>query len=124
MINDSYGHKVGDAVLIRTAEILEKSFREDFVTRLGGDEFLVVRLGDCPVSQLVQAAETFLSEIQKEFQADGQIVQISASVGIAQTSDPALDIDLLLQMGDKALYQAKKEGRNRYCVYEEEEWMG
>ena len=120
MINDTYGHKVGDAVLIRTAEILEKSFREDFVTRLGGDEFLVVRLGDCPVSQLVQAAETFLTEIQKEFQADGQIVQMSASVGIAQTSDPALDIDLLLQMGDKALYQAKKGGRNRYCVYEEE----
>lgn len=120
-INDTYGHKVGDAVLIRTAEVLEKSFREDFVTRLGGDEFLVVRLGDCPICQLEQAAEAFLTEILKEFQADGQSVQLSASVGIAQTNDPALDIDLLLQRGDKALYQAKKGGRNRYCVYGEEE---
>lgn len=116
-INDTYGHMVGDAVLIRTADILAVSFREDFVTRLGGDEFLVVRLGDCPISQLEQAAESFLKEIQEDFEVDGQTVPMSASVGIAQTNDPMLDIDLLLQRGDKALYRAKKAGRNRCCVY-------
>lgn len=118
-INDTYGHKVGDAVLIWTAKVLQAVFREDFVTRLGGDEFLVVRLGDCPVSSLEQEAELFLREIQKEFQAEGQAVSLSASVGIAQSSDPKLDIDLLLQRSDQALYQAKKEGRNRYCVHGE-----
>lgn len=116
-INDTYGHKVGDAVLVQTANILRESFREDFVTRFGGDEFLVVRLGDCTVNQLKQETEAFLKEIQKEFLAAGQIVSLTASVGIAQTSDPALDIDLLLQRSDQALYRAKKSGKNRYCIY-------
>ena len=116
-INDTYGHKVGDAVLVHTAEVLLKSFGEDFVTRLGGDEFLVVRLGDCPIGQLEQETGIFLGEIQKEFQAAGQTVSLSASVGIAQSGDPALDIDLLLQRSDQALYRAKNEGRNRYSVF-------
>lgn len=119
-INDTYGHKVGDAVLVWTANVLEKSFREDFVARLGGDEFLVVRLGDCPIRWLEQKAAAFLGEIQKEFQAAGQSISLSASVGIAQTSDPAMDIDQLIQMSDQALYRAKNGGRNRYCVYGQE----
>lgn len=116
-INDTYGHKVGDAVLVRTAKVLLESFGDDFVTRLGGDEFLVVRLGDCPVWRLEQEAGAFLEEIQKEFSAAGQTVSLSASVGIAQSSDTALDIDLLLQRSDQALYQAKKSGKSQWCVY-------
>ncbi len=119
-INDTYGHKVGDAVLVRTAEVLMESFRNDFVTRLGGDEFLVVRLGDCPVRQLEKEAGLFLGMLQKEFLAAGQTVSLSASIGIAQSSDEDLDIDLLLQRSDQALYQAKNRGRNRFCVYKEE----
>lgn len=115
-INDSYGHKVGDAVLIHTARILSESFREDFVARFGGDEFLVVRLGDCPICQLEQEADNFLKEIRNEFRAAGQVLTLSASVGIAQTSDAGMDIDLLLQRSDQALYRAKKGGRNRYCM--------
>lgn len=118
-INDTYGHKVGDAVLMRTAQVLIESFREDFVTRLGGDEFLVVRLGECPICQLELEAGQFLEKMQQEFQAAGQVLSLSASVGIAQSSDADLDIDLLLQRSDQALYRAKKEGRSRYCVYGE-----
>ncbi|RGY95329.1 diguanylate cyclase [Clostridium sp. AM58-1XD] len=120
-INDTYGHKVGDAVLIHTAEVLMESFREDFVTRLGGDEFLVVRLGDCSIRQLEMEAGSFLKEIRREFQAAGQAVSLSASVGIAQSSDANIDIDLLIQRSDQALYRAKNDGRNRYCVYGEDE---
>lgn len=116
VINDTYGHKVGDAVLVRTAAVLQETFRDDFVTRLGGDEFLVVRLGDCPLKQLAQEADDFLREIRKEFLAAGQAVSLSASVGIAQTQDPRMDIDLLLQKSDQALYRAKNDGRDRYCV--------
>lgn len=116
VINDTYGHKVGDAVLMQTAAVLQEFFRDDFVTRLGGDEFLVVRLGDCPIKQLEQEAAAFLMQIQKEFLAAGQTVSLSASVGIAQSRDPQMDIDLLLQKSDQALYRAKNDGRNRYCV--------
>lgn len=120
VINDTYGHNVGDAVLIKAAEDLRESFQEDFVARLGGDEFLVVRLGNCPISQLEQEADAFLKKIQQVFQAAGQMVSLSASIGIAQSEDPDLDIDLLLQRSDLALYRAKKEGRCRYCVYRDE----
>lgn len=115
-INDTYGHTVGDAVLMHTADVLSASFREDFVARLGGDEFLVVHLGDCPICRLEQEADTFLKEIRKEFLAAGQSIMLSASVGIAQASDAGLDIDLLLQRSDQALYRAKNRGKNRYCV--------
>ena len=51
------------------------------------------------------------------FMAAVQTVSLSASVGIAQSSDSMVDIDALLQRSDQALYQAKKAGRSRYCVY-------
>ena len=116
-VNDTYGHKVGDAVLVHTADVLRQLFRDDFVARLGGDEFLVVRLGRCCVDQLEQEAEAFLKEMKTAFMAAEQTVSLSASVGIAQSSDSMVDIDALLQRSDQALYQAKKAGRSRYCVY-------
>ena len=101
----------------RQADVLRDFFKEDFVARLGGDEFLVVRLGKCCMDQLKQEAEAFLKEMSTAFQAAEQTVALSASVGIAQSSDSQMDIDALLQRSDQALYQAKKEGRSRYCVY-------
>ena len=116
-VNDTYGHKVGDAVLVHTADVLRRLFRDDFVARLGGDEFLVVRLGKCSMDQMEQEAEAFLKEMRTAFLAAEQTVSLSASVGIAQSSDSMVDIDALLQRSDQALYQAKKAGRSRYCVY-------
>ena len=116
-VNDTYGHKVGDAVLVHTADVLRELFRDDFVARLGGDEFLVVRLGKCCMDQLEQEADAFLKKMTTAFLAAEQTVTLSASVGIAQSSDSMVDIDVLLQRSDQALYQAKKEGRSRYCVY-------
>ena len=58
-----------------------------------------------------------MKKMRTEFLAAEQTVTLSASVGIAQSSDSMVDIDVLLQRSDQALYQAKKEGRSRYCVY-------
>ena len=69
------------------------------------------------VDQLEQEAEAFLKEMKTAFMAAEQTVSLSASVGIAQSSDSMVDIDALLQRSDQALYQAKKAGRSRYCVY-------
>lgn len=104
-------------MLVHTADVLRRLFRDDFVARLGGDEFLVVRLGKCSMDQMEQEAEAFLKEMRTAFLAAEQTVSLSASVGIAQSSDSMVDIDALLQRSDQALYQAKKAGRSRYCVY-------
>lgn len=116
-VNDTWGHKLGDAVLARTAGILTELFPEDFVARLGGDEFLMVRLGTCKIAQLEQEAENLIKRIQEVFSESRELKNLSASVGIAQCGDPDTDIDLLLQHSDQALYQAKKEGRSCYRVY-------
>lgn len=118
-VNDTYGHKVGDAVLTCTAEILTEFFREDFVARLGGDEFLMVRLGECGVFQLEQEARHLIEKLRTVFSEFRDFEYLSASIGIAQSRDPEVDIDVLLQRSDQALYQAKKEGRSCYRVYEE-----
>ena len=120
-VNDTYGHKVGDAVLTGTARTLVESFPNDFVARLGGDEFLVARLGECSVEQLEKEAGEFLAKLNARFQASREMSSLSASIGIAQGTDSHMDIDLLIQHSDQALYQAKKEGRSRYCVYREQE---
>ena len=69
------------------------------------------------MDQMEQEAEAFLKEMRTAFLAAEQTVSLSASVGIAQSSDSMVDIDALLQRSDQALYQAKKAGRSRYCVY-------
>lgn len=118
-VNDTYGHKIGDAALVKTAKVLMEFFKDDFVARLGGDEFLMVRLGECSIDRLEREAGELLLKMQNVFQASEQMGILSASIGIAQSGDPGLDIDLLLQHSDQALYRAKKEGRSRYCTYHE-----
>lgn len=121
LVNDTYGHKVGDAVLYSAAEIIRNFFKEDFVARLGGDEFLVVRLGQCDIAQLKHEAGLLIEKMKDVFQRSKQMCVLSASVGIAQTQNPDMDIDSLLQHSDSALYQAKQTGRSKYCVYQEQD---
>lgn len=116
-INDSFGHQTGDEVLIATAELLKICFPEAFLTRLGGDEFLIMILGKCDIGQLTKRVEYLLKEIDSKFLQAEKTNLPTASVGIAQTDDPNLSIDQLMRQSDLALYQAKQGGRNRYQIY-------
>ncbi|WP_041138354.1 sensor domain-containing diguanylate cyclase [Beduini massiliensis] len=116
-INDSFGHQTGDEVLIATAELLKICFPEAFLTRLGGDEFLIMILGKCDLRQLSQRVEDLLNEIDNKFLQAEKTNLPTASVGIAQTDDPHLSIDQLMRQSDLALYQAKESGRNQYQIY-------
>ena len=104
-------------MLVHTADVLRRLFRTTSWPGWAGTEFLVVRLGKCSMDQMEQEAEAFLKEMRTAFLAAEQTVSLSASVGIAQSSDSMVDMDALLQRSDQALYQAKKAGRSRYCVY-------
>lgn len=117
-INDTYGHQTGDRVLQSLADTLEKQVRNvDLVARYGGEEFAVVlleieRKGAYEVAKrLRQAIEQI--EIKS---LDGQPLKITASLGVACYPDDAADKTELIQITDKALYEAKDTGRNRVIL--------
>lgn len=119
-VNDTYGHKVGDEALILTAKLLRESFKNDFIARIGGDEFLVVKLGHCEREELERGAQDLIERMKENFGAIEPLSILSASVGIVQSEDFNVDIDLLIQQSDTALYKAKEMGRSRFCVYDRE----
>lgn len=116
-INDTYGHGAGDEALVRTADILRGCFPEDLIARLGGDEFIIAILGKREPEELERLAQSLLGRMRQVFGASKRLHILSASVGIAQAEDERMDIDLLLQRSDSALYEAKQRGKNQHILY-------
>jgi diguanylate cyclase (GGDEF)-like protein len=114
MINDSYGHSVGDKVLRAVAEPLQRLVREiDIVARMGGEEFAFV-LPETGLEEAVNLAERLRSEIEDLVVTnDGHRIKITASFGVAACMDGDGNIEVLLTDADNALYVAKKNGRNQ-----------
>ncbi len=108
-INDTHGHEVGDRVLIDVARRLSEAVRDtDMVARWGGEEFVVLLQG-CPLADAVARAEKIRRHIADAPFADAGTVTIS--VGVAEFSTGE-DLDHWLGRADKALYEAKRSGRN------------
>ncbi len=116
-INDLYGHNVGDEALVLTAKLLRENCPQDFVARMGGDEFLIVKLGDIPMEELERQAQTLLQSLRDAYAARPDLNQLSASIGIARSVDTPGDMEDLIRNSDAALYHAKGSGRDRCCVY-------
>lgn len=117
MVNDSYGHQVGDEALVQVARLLWKSFPSALIARVGGDEFLIAILGECGIPTLEEMARSFLQKMEENFKKSDKLRILSASIGIAMATDPALKIDELIKLADMALYEAKHRGKARYFVY-------
>ena len=100
------------------ANVLKECFENEFIARIGGDEFLIVRIGDYDLEELKINAQRFLDRMHEAFRMTEHMGILSASIGIVQSGDPNADIDLLIQQSDWALYKAKENGRGRYWVYE------
>jgi diguanylate cyclase (GGDEF)-like protein len=114
-INDEYGHLMGDQVLCTVARVITQQLRpRDLVARFGGDEFVML----LPENNLIQAAQVAerlrlaVAATTIEVDETGNTISVTASLGVAQmrTGDT---LDSLLSTTDKALYQAKRGGRNR-----------
>ncbi len=116
-INDTYGHKAGDEAIILTADILKNFFKENLVVRMGGDEFLVVQVGNYDMNKLEEEAQNLLDTLSRKFKENEKFNILSASIGISQGSLQDEGIDILLQYSDKALYESKAKGRACYSVY-------
>ena len=118
-VNDSYGHAAGDLVLKRAVSICQSRLRSiDIFGRLGGEEFGIV-LPDCTLEAAVQRAEELRTAIVGLCSGEGSIeFPVSASFGVAATKASGYDLRQLLIDADGALYQAKREGRNRVVVFQ------
>lgn len=118
-VNDTLGHPVGDAMLVGVAGRLAEAAQGCFVSRLGGDEFLVLRMGTDEQDTIEALARDILAAIQQPMQIEGHDILPGASIGIAIAGGHDADADTLLRNADLALYRAKAEGRGTYCHFEE-----
>lgn len=112
-INDNHGHDVGDKILIRIATILQRHFRsDDYVCRIGGDEFVVVMVNAEKNCRELIASK--IGQINRELNdAKDGLPAISISVGVTHGSE-APDRTALLEIADKAMYETKRSGKNGY----------
>lgn len=118
-INDTYGHTVGDNVLVHITQVARAVTREhEHCYRLGGEEFALV-LADCDQSTALAVAERIRQAIAAQpYEDDNDTIRTSASFGIAVVQASQVNHwEQVLQQADQALYQAKADGRNRACVY-------
>lgn len=115
LVNDQYGHKVGDELLKVVAERLKSSVsRRDFVSRLSGDEFLVAIYGNSPVELI---ARRLLNRLSSDIVINNCKPRVSASIGIrywdANDNAPLAEV---IEQADKAMYDAKANGKNQYAM--------
>jgi diguanylate cyclase (GGDEF)-like protein/PAS domain S-box-containing protein len=119
-VNDLYGHPVGDLLLQHVAQVLIASCREtDTVARLGGDEFAVILPSSSLPLDTEALSQRIIKKISKPVTIEGHTIQIGISIGISTFPDHSDDIETLQVQADEALYQAKKNGRNTVCSFEQ-----
>ncbi|MBV7431167.1 MULTISPECIES: EAL domain-containing protein [unclassified Acidovorax] len=116
-VNDSLGHRIGDILLVAVAQRLQSLLRpQDTVSRLGGDEFLLL-LPATSAPSAADMATRLLAAIAQPFQVDPYELTTTLSVGIAMYPADGDSFDTLYQRADAAMYRAKQNGRNRYGFF-------
>ncbi len=117
-VNDQFGHAAGDALLVEAATRLTLSLRQhDTVARIGGDEFVLViselhSLDDCQI-----LLDRVLTDLAQPVVIEGHLVHITASIGVCMSHMHGADPGTLIDLADKAMYQAKTTGKNRWQLY-------
>lgn len=119
-INDTLGHSIGDALLIKVAKRLKLAVRdEDTASRQGGDEFVLVLPGIDAIGA-AHVAEKLLETVAHSYQIEQHELHITSSIGIAMYPDDGNDFESLFKCADVAMYRAKHDGRNTYRFFTQE----
>jgi len=123
MVNDTYGHDAGDAVLKALSNVLKQSVRaSDLVIRYGGEEFLIILL-DSAGKAAEQVAENIRAAVEAlKVQITGIVLQKTISIGIADFPSDSDTFWQAVKFADVALYQAKEQGRNRVVRFDSSMW--
>lgn len=117
-INDNYGHAAGDQVLKNVAERLNDSVRSgDTVSRLAGDEFIIVIEGVSRIDEMYKILERIHSALSDVHQLDDNEVIATPSIGVSVYPDDGERCDVLIRNADTAMYEAKSKGKNKIQFY-------
>ncbi|MFC4321820.1 GGDEF domain-containing protein [Litchfieldia salsa] len=117
-VNDNLGHDLGDALLKQVANRLKESVREeDLISRIGGDEFILV-FEETSQEEVSLIANRIVQSVSCPYLILDQHIEVTPSVGISIYPKDALDIESLMRMADKAMYFAKFKGKGNYQFYE------
>jgi len=117
-INDSLGHKAGDSVLIKTAELVQEVLRSsDSFYRIGGDEFTVIMENFHSVNEVEILIKRIQKALKTSIEVDELSFHISLSIGISIFPEHGEDIETLQKSADIAMYQSKKDGKNRVSIF-------
>jgi diguanylate cyclase (GGDEF)-like protein len=116
-INDTYGHDVGDAVLVAVSQRLKSAVREyDTVARLGGDEFAILLDSLDGAAEVETVAQRVLSSLAPPIRVSERDLDVTASMGISVFPEGGTAAEELLRSADQAMYSAKRAGRNTYSL--------
>jgi diguanylate cyclase (GGDEF)-like protein len=120
VINDTFGHDAGDAVLIQCAQRMKHVVRgHDTVARLGGDEFVILLEDVTQGSDVVGLAQRVVETLAAPIEVGHREVRVGGSVGVAICTEAGIDASRLLREADAAAYQAKKAGRGRFTIFDD-----
>jgi diguanylate cyclase (GGDEF)-like protein/PAS domain S-box-containing protein len=122
IVNDAYGHDVGDQLLIALSLRMKEALREgDTLARFGGDEFVAVLADLTTVEDCEPILKRFLLAASEPVTVDDVVLKVSASIGVTFYPQDNVDTDQLMRHADQAMYVAKELGKNRYHLFDTDE---
>lgn len=118
-VNDTYGHALGDQLLLTVAERIRAALRpDDLLARLAGDEFVVVLEHLASAAVACGVAQRICDSLALPLVSEGHLLQPSASIGIAVSDEPGVTSDLLVSQADAAMYQAKRRRKGSFQLFD------
>ena len=118
-VNDSYGHNVGDELLIALSKRMKSALRKgDTLARIGGDEFIAILVDLKNIEDSEPSLQRLLTAAAEPVTLGDAVIQVSASIGVTLYPQDAADADKLIRHADQAMYVAKQAGKNRYHLFD------
>lgn len=119
-VNDSFGHDIGDQLLVSVSKMIQQNIHSvDSVARFGGDEFVILLNQVESVNDVTETAEKLLAIFKQPFQVGELEFYITCSMGIVLAAKGEVDVSSLLKYADSAMFRAKHNGRNTFAFYDE-----